>query len=35
VFADVVQQTLRFMGVQPDKEVKPQIVAAPAEEPVL
>jgi len=26
---------LRFMGVQPDKEVKPQIVAAPAEEPVL
>ena len=35
VFADVVQQTLRFMGVQPDKEVKPLIVAAPPEEPVL
>ncbi|GGH53387.1 peptidoglycan synthetase FtsI [Comamonas phosphati] len=35
VFADVVQQTLRFMGVPPDKEVKPQIVAAPPEEPVL
>ena len=35
VFADVVQQTLRFMGVQPDKEVKPQIVAGPPEEPVL
>ncbi|MEG1734110.1 MAG: penicillin-binding protein 2, partial [Comamonas sp.] len=35
VFADVVQQSLRLMGVQPDKEVKPQIVAAPAEEPVL
>lgn len=35
VFSDVVQQTLRLMGVPPDKEVKPQIVAAPPEEPVL
>ena len=27
VFSEVVQQTLRMMGVQPDLEVKPQIVA--------
>jgi cell division protein FtsI (penicillin-binding protein 3) len=27
VFSQVVQQTLRMMGVQPDLEVKPQIVA--------
>jgi cell division protein FtsI (penicillin-binding protein 3) len=27
VFANVVQQTLRTMGVQPDLEVRPQIVA--------
>ena len=27
VFAEVVQQTLRTMGVQPDMEVRPQIVA--------
>ena len=35
VFSEVVQQTLRLMGVQPDKEVKPMIVAKPPEEPVL
>ena len=28
VFSEVVQQTLRMMGVQPDVAVKPQIVAA-------
>ena len=27
VFSQVVQQTLRMMGVQPDLDVKPQIVA--------
>ena len=27
VFSEVVQQTLRMMGVQPDLEIKPQIVA--------
>jgi hypothetical protein len=27
VFSEVVQQTLRMMGVQPDMAVKPQIVA--------
>ena len=27
VFSEVVQQTLRMMGVQPDLEVKPQIVS--------
>jgi len=27
VFAEVVQQTLRTMGVQPDMDVRPQIVA--------
>ncbi len=27
VFSEVVQQTLRMMGVQPDMDVKPQIVA--------
>ena len=32
VFSEVVQQTLRSMGVQPDMEVKPQIVANPVEE---
>ncbi len=34
VFAETVQQTLRMMGIQPDMRVKPQIVAAVAEEPV-
>jgi cell division protein FtsI (penicillin-binding protein 3) len=32
VFSEVVQQTLRMMGVQPDMSVKPQIVANPVEE---
>ncbi len=32
VFSEVVQQTLRMMGVQPDMAVKPQIVADAAEE---
>ena len=32
VFSEVVQQTLRMMGVQPDMAVKPQIVANPVEE---
>ena len=32
VFSEVVQQTLRMMGVQPDMAVKPQIVAQPVEE---
>ena len=32
VFSEVVQQTLRLMGVQPDMEVKPQIVANAVEE---
>ena len=32
VFSEVVQQTLRMMGVQPDMEVKPQIVADVLEE---
>jgi cell division protein FtsI (penicillin-binding protein 3) len=32
VFSEVVQQTLRMMGVQPDMAVKPQIVAASVEE---
>ena len=27
VFSEVVQQTLRMMGEQPDMDVKPQIVA--------
>ncbi len=31
VFADVVQQTLRTLGVPPDIEVKPQIIGMPAE----
>ncbi len=31
VFSEVVQQTLHLMGVQPDIEVKPQIVAQAAE----
>jgi cell division protein FtsI (penicillin-binding protein 3) len=29
VFSQVVQQTLRMMGVPPDLDVKPQIVAKP------
>ena len=32
VFSEVVQQTLRMMGVQPDMAVKPQIVANGVEE---
>ena len=32
VFSDVVQQTLRIMGVQPDMAVKPQIVAEQVQE---
>ena len=32
VFSEVAQQTLRMMGVQPDMEVKPQIVANAVEE---
>lgn len=32
VFSEVVQQTLRMMGVQPDMAVKPQIVTNPVEE---
>ena len=32
VFSEVVQQTLRMMGVQPDMEVKPQVVASTVEE---
>ena len=28
VFSEVVQQTLRMMGVPPDLDVKPQIVVA-------
>ena len=32
VFSEVVQQTLRMMGVQPDMAVKPQIVANAVEE---
>ena len=32
VFSEVVQQTLRMMGVQPDMDVKPQIVANAVEE---
>jgi len=32
VFSEVVQQTLRMMGVQPDMDVKPEIVSNPAEE---
>jgi cell division protein FtsI (penicillin-binding protein 3) len=34
VFSEVVQQTLRMLGVQPDLDVKPQIVSReiPAEE---
>ena len=34
VFSEVVQQTLRLMGVQPDMAVKPQIVADAVEEPL-
>jgi len=32
VFSEVVQQTLRMMGVPPDMAVRPQIVADPVEE---
>ena len=32
VFSEVVQQTLRMMGVQPDVSVKPQIVTQTVEE---
>ncbi len=32
VFSEVVSQSLRLMGVQPDKDVKPMIVAKPVEE---
>ena len=32
VFSEVVQQTLRLMGVQPDMSVKPQIVTQAVEE---
>ncbi|MFT3718145.1 peptidoglycan D,D-transpeptidase FtsI family protein [Pseudorhodoferax sp.] len=32
VFSEVVQQTLRMMGVQPDMAVQPQVVASPVEE---
>ncbi|MEO7400282.1 MAG: penicillin-binding protein 2 [Polaromonas sp.] len=32
VFSEVVQQTLRMMGVQPDMDVKPQIVTQTVEE---
>jgi cell division protein FtsI (penicillin-binding protein 3) len=32
VFSETVQQTLRIMGVQPDLNVKPQIVTAVVEE---
>ena len=32
VFSQIVQQTLRMMGVQPDMSVKPQIVAQTVEE---
>jgi cell division protein FtsI (penicillin-binding protein 3) len=32
VFSDVVQQTLRMQGIQPDMAVKPQIVAKAVEE---
>ena len=35
VFSEVVQQTLRLMGVAPDLAVKPLIVANPIEEPLL
>jgi cell division protein FtsI (penicillin-binding protein 3) len=32
VFSEVVQQTLRMLGVQPDMAVRPQIVAQAVEE---
>jgi cell division protein FtsI (penicillin-binding protein 3) len=34
VFSEVVQQTLRIMGAQPDIAVRPQIVAAQVQEPL-
>ncbi|THT96472.1 penicillin-binding protein 2 [Lampropedia puyangensis] len=35
VFSLVVQQTLRLLGVQPDMDVKPQIIASVVDEEVL
>ena len=35
VFSEVVQQTLRMMGVPPDMAVRPQIVTNPVEEQPL
>ena len=35
VFSDVVQHTLRILGVQPDMAVRPQIVAQTVEEELL
>ena len=35
VFSEVVQQTLRMMGVPPDMAVRPQIVSDAVEEPAL
>ena len=32
VFSEVVQQKLRMLGVQPDMNVKPDIVSQPVEE---
>jgi cell division protein FtsI (penicillin-binding protein 3) len=32
VFSEVVQQTLRMMGVQPDMAVQPQVVAETVQE---
>jgi cell division protein FtsI (penicillin-binding protein 3) len=32
VFSEVVQQSLRMLGIQPDMAVKPQIVAQAVEE---
>jgi cell division protein FtsI (penicillin-binding protein 3) len=32
VFSEVVQQTLRIMGVQPDMTVKPEIVTEQVQE---
>mgnify|MGYP001363750411 FL=1 len=32
VFSETVQHTLRILGVQPDMDVKPQIVAEVVEE---
>lgn len=35
VFSDLVQQTLRIMGVRPDIRVQPEIVAQQVQEPLL